>query len=187
MSYENLSSRSNNLLGILMSLFLAGASGYILLNQDQVNYGQGLDSTFKLVVKLMLVFSVLLMINFIRWAIAPPVIFSFDEKGFTYKPNGVSAGFIEWQDVSEIREITVTVKKPYTGVMQAKVLSVVFKDPQEYINKAHPFIRPIISLRFKMSGSPLVLKFSDLGKNPLEVLATIEKYVPVVLNGAAAK
>jgi hypothetical protein len=186
MNYKNFSSRSNNLLGILMTMIMAAATSYILLHPDQVNHGKGLDSTFKLVVELMLSVSVFLMIVFARWMLFPPVIFSYDDKGFTYKPNGVSFGFIEWRDVLEIREIFITVKKPYMGTVQEKVLSVIFKDPQEYISKAHILIRPIISLRFKMSGSPLVLNSRDLGKNPSEVLAEIEKYVPVVADGAGA-
>jgi hypothetical protein len=186
MNYKNLSSRLNSVLGIFMAMILAAAASYILLHQDQVNNGRGLDSTFKIVAELILLVSVLLMINFIRWMIFPPVIFSFDDKGFTYNPNGVSFGFIEWQDVSEIREIAITVKKPDLLPVQENVLSVILKDPLEYINKANIMMRPIISLRFKMSGSPLIMNFKDLGKNPLEVLANIEKYVPVIINGSDA-
>ena len=187
MSYENISGKSSNALGVLMTMIRAAATSFILLHPNEVNYGRGLDPTFKLVVELMLSVSVFMMIVFARWVLFPPVIFSYDDKGFTYKPNGVSFGFIEWRDVLEIREIAITVKKPYMGTVQEKVLSVIFKDPQEYINKMHFLIRPIISLRFKMSGSPLVLNSRDLGKNPSEVLAEIEKYVPVVADGAGAK
>jgi hypothetical protein len=187
MSYEKLSSKSNNALGVLMTMILATATGYILLHPEQVNHGKGLDSTFKLVVKLMLTVSVFLMMVFARWMLFPPVIFSYNDKGFTYKPNGVSFGFVEWCDVLEIREISIMIKKPYVGTIQEKVLSVIFKNPQEYINKAHFLIRPIISLRFKMSGSPLILNFRDLGKNHSEVLAEIEKYVPFIVEDANAK
>jgi hypothetical protein len=179
MKYENKLRNNNYIIGILFSIIIISFASYILLNPDQMNNGKGLDSTFKLVAQIMLLTAVLLMFLFIRSAMSPPIIFSFDNNGFTYKPNGVSFGFIEWQDVIEIREISIIVTK---GIqVEESVLNVVLKEPIKYIKKVNIFIRPLLFLRYKMTNSPVIINTCDLGKEPLEILAQIEKFVPVIL------
>lgn len=180
MKYENKPRGYSYLIGILFSIIIISFASYMLLNPEPKGNWKGIDSTFKLVAQIMLATAVLLFFFFIRSAISPPIIFSFDNNGFTYKPNGVSFGFIEWQDVKEIREISIIVTK---GIQREEiVLNVVFKDPIKYIKKVNIFMRPILFLRYKMTNSPLIINPGDLGKEPLEILAQIEKFVPVILH-----
>lgn len=65
--------------------------------------------------------------------------------------------------------------------VEESVLNIVFKEPIKYIKKVNIFIKPLLFQRYKMTNSPVIINTCDLGKEPLEILAQIEKFVPVIL------
>lgn len=86
-----------------------------------------------------------------------------DNYGITDNTSGISAGFIEWEDITQI------VKK---NIASSKSIVIYTNKPQKYINRKKNILsRKALLLNYKISGSPIMIvsntlkiSFEDLEK-----------------------
>ena len=100
-----------------------------------------------------------------------------DDQGFTYCPAGVSTGPIAWRDVTELRDITVTVGGSGYGPEPLPALAVVLRDPEAYHARFPALLRPLLQARQGLSGTSLVIDLNHLGPRRAEVRAAMEAHI----------
>ena len=75
-------------------------------------------------------------------------------EGFTDNSSGVSAGFVSWRDLLEIKE---------TVVFNQKLLMFIVKNPENYINRQpNPLKRKAMEVNYKSFGSPISVSANGL-------------------------
>ena len=89
-----------------------------------------------------------------------PIILSIYEEGFEANTNGVSTGFVNWDDVSSVKEITRRVTGG-TGTRKESAIAIYLKNADEYLKKQSAPIGLLMKLA-KRTGK---YKFRDTDNN----------------------
>jgi hypothetical protein len=96
---------------------------------------------------------------------SPGLIISND--GITDNSSGVSAGFIPWSDIKEIREVRV---------VNQKFINLVVKNPEVYIDRqSNAFKRWIAQKNYKLYGTAIGISANGLKYNYEELKVLIQK------------
>jgi hypothetical protein len=102
-----------------------------------------------------------LLYRFMKSFFNIPVTLLVNDLGFEYNPSGYSTGFILWQDVIKVEEVSVTTNN--TRVMgQETALGIWLKDPASYFAKRNIAIRKLMELNQKMYGATILVQPSSL-------------------------
>lgn len=110
---------------------------------------------------------------FLRRLMMRPASFWCGEEGFVYQPGGVSTGLVRWSDIKELRDIGVQV----AAQTHENAVAVVLHDPAAYIARQAGWLQPLFRKRARLSGSPLVLRATDLGRDYVRVKAMMAERV----------
>ncbi len=90
-----------------------------------------------------------------------------DSKGITDNASGVSAGFIPWTDIQEIK---------ISEVMNQKFLILIVSNPEDYIAKVtNSLKKSVINMNYKTYGSPISIASNSLQINFDELHALLFK------------
>ncbi len=90
-----------------------------------------------------------------------------DDDGLLDNSSEVAAGEILWQDIEEISVIEIH---------RQKLIMLQVKNPQDYIDKqASGFKRKLMTMNFKMYGTPLSITTNGLKISFEELLSTLTK------------
>lgn len=88
-----------------------------------------------------------------------------DSTGITDNTNASSIGFIPWEDVAEIRHLSV---------LSNKFLLIILKDPQKYISKAKSrFKSKLMSANLKQYETPVTISTGALKSKHLELFEQV--------------
>lgn len=113
----------------------------------------------------------------LRAIILNPDVLVINEKGFEYNPGGVSSGFMEWTNVTEIKFTEVrTTQGQLPGPIWEKVLAIKFKDPSIYTHQFNPLMRGLMHLNKNMYDADMFFRLSSFGNKVDEVHALMMKY-----------
>ena len=118
-----------------------------------------------------------LTVHWTRAFFVNPATLELDDQGFTYCPAGVSTGPIAWRDVTELRDITVTVGGSGYGPERLPALAVVLRDPEAYHARFPALLRPLLQAREGLSGTSLVIDVTHLGPRRAEVRAAMQAHI----------
>jgi len=80
-----------------------------------------------------------------------------DSTGITDNTSGISAGYIPWADITEIKQLRI---------LNQRLLSVMVKNPEDYIaRQPNEVKRKVLALNYKSCGSPVGISSSGLTCN----------------------
>ena len=80
-----------------------------------------------------------------------------NSEGILDNSSGVSAGFISWKDITEIRTV---------NVIREKFLLIVVKNPEEYIHQQKGLVkRKAMDMNHRIYGSPISITVNTLAVN----------------------
>jgi len=116
-----------------------------------------------LVIATVMVMAVYLII---RQEISTKPSLIIDQHGITDNSNVASVGLIPWSDIIAIKEAK--------DVFRRKILVVIVKNPDEYINKTGR-MREGLQVQYKQFGSPIVIPASNLEYDTEELITTLNR------------
>lgn len=105
-----------------------------------------------------------------------PVYFAISDEGFFYSPGGVAPGLIRWADVVELKEETVLTGGNGPNA-HSPVLSVVLRNPEEYIARYPKLFAPLLRLRATTNSSPVLISIADFRSDYPRVKALMEERI----------
>lgn len=90
-----------------------------------------------------------------------------NRRGFFFRPTGLAFGWVDWADVSEIRE----------GLGRGGAfVSIRLTDPRKYISRGNGLQRLAKSLNWRLAGSPVTFTSGSLQADPAALLQVIRLY-----------
>jgi hypothetical protein len=92
----------------------------------------------------------------------------FNNSGIVDNASAVAVGFIPWSEITgyDIFEMP-----------QQKMLIIMVKDPQKYVDRGNAVQRRLNQANFKMCGSPITISANALKINFLELSSLFEEYL----------
>ncbi|MGQ3302014.1 STM3941 family protein [Reyranella sp.] len=147
----------------IASLAMAVAAGWMLLAAP----GVGSNSFHQLVLGFGVFFFLLLGWAHLRTLSGKEPGLVINRQGFLFRPTGLAFGWVDWADVSEIRE----------GLGRGGAfLSIRLRDPQKYIARGNGLQRLAKSINWRLAGSPVTFTSGSLQADPAELLRVIRLY-----------
>jgi hypothetical protein len=99
-----------------------------------------------------------------------------NEQGIHDNSSGLSAGFIPWEDIENIGEITIK---------NQTFLQIFVKDPQKYLNRAQGWQKPAQKINYQWYGSVINISANSLKISFLELKKFAQKSI-IGLSGKAS-
>lgn len=91
-----------------------------------------------------------------------------NRQGFLFRPTGVAFGWVDWADVSGVRE---------GGSRGGAILSILVRDPQKYIARGNWLQRLAKAINCRLIGTPVSFTTGSLQANPAEVVLIIQRFL----------
>lgn len=143
------------------SVAMAVAGGWMLLSAP------GTNSFHRSVLGFCVFFFLFLAFAHLRTLRAKEPGMVIDRRGFIFRPTGLAFGWVDWADVSEIRE----------GLGRGGAfLSIRLNDPQKYIARGNGLQRLAKSINWRLAGSPVTFTSGSLQADPATLLQVIRIY-----------
>lgn len=108
-------------------------------------------------------------IYFLKQAIARPYILLMNGEGFEYRPNGVSTGFISWNEVERAGEVKVLSSGASIIGRYERALGVWLKEPEIYFQRWRQPLRSLMRINAQRYGATLLIEPASIGKRYEEV------------------
>jgi len=145
------------------SLAMAVAGAWMLLAAP----GVGSNPFHQVVLGFGVFFFLLLAYGHLRTLTANEPGLVINRQGFLFRPTGLAFGWVDWADVSEIRE----------GLGRGGAfLSLRLYDPQKYIARGNGLQRLAKSINWRLAGSPVTFTSGSLQAEPAALLQVIRLY-----------
>lgn len=147
----------------IASLAMAVAAGWMLLAAP----GVGSNSFHQFVLGFGIFFFLLLAYGHLRTLTAKEPGFVINRQGFFFRPTGLAFGWVDWADVTEIRE----------GLGRGGAfLSIRLRDPQKYISRGNGLQRLAKTINWRLSGSPVTFTSGSLQADPADFLQIVRMF-----------
>lgn len=145
---------TGNLLYILLSFGLTSIAIILL----KFGYILDMDIVMKFLIIIALFFFGFATCFFIFRTIVNKDLIVVDENGIMDNTSAVSLGFIEWNDILDIKISSVTVEGQSQGF-----ISIILSDEDKYLNRVSPLKKPIILANMKLGYSAANISLNSSG------------------------
>lgn len=180
--------------GYLLAAFMPLFLGSVMIWAGYYNEGQNDEQPEERPLYLVVfctfiaIFCVIFFIWLMKSFFFPPVIFRISEKGFEAIPNGVSTGFVKWENVAAVKEIIMNVTGG-TGTRKDAAIAIYLKNATEYVNKQPIAIKLLLQLakrteKYKFPDEkdniygdnlPILIERATLGSDADEIIQLMIK------------
>lgn len=180
--YEKRAPRWIHFICLLLTIVLVGTMAYFVFLQEPSSHpfeqSEEIDAGGKMIFGFLILIGVFMTGVFAYRLLKNPAYFVITEEGFEYSPGGVSTGLIRWGDIAEFREENVITSHSGIGGPAIEVaLSVVLRNPEEYVARYPKVLKPLFAVRQAMNSSPLLMRPSDFGRDYQSILTIMREQV----------
>lgn len=144
------------------SLAMAVAAGWMLLSAP------GTNSFHQIVLGLGIVFFLLGAGVQFRLLLRNEPGLVVNRQGFLFRPTGLAFGWVDWADVTGVRE-----GRSRGGA----ILSVLLRDPQKYVARGNWLQRLAKAINWRLTGTPVAFTTGSLQASPAEVVLIFQKFL----------
>ncbi|NBL65837.1 hypothetical protein GV828_11555 [Flavobacterium sp. NST-5] len=162
-------SKGKMLISLILALGFVGLSIYFLSAKDYFLHIINSPVLISIVGIAGIIFFGFSAIIIIRKLLVPKEGLIINSQGITDNSSGVSAGFIPWDIIVEIKEVSV---------MNQKFVSIQLNNPEKFIaSQQNNFIKKVMTVNHEKFGSAVSISANNLKTNHVQLLDLLQSHL----------